>query len=81
MAKKGELILEGIRQFAISTDKQEWKLDTLRDLRETFSITQATIYCGAGCKVDWLAEQMRKRDFTISTMRVDLDQEERDLIT
>ena len=51
------------------------------DLYETLTITQAIIYCNARCKVDWLAEQIGKRDFTISTMHAELDQKDRDLIT
>merc|ERR1712210_411166 len=31
-------------------------------------------------KVDFLADQLQKRDFTISTMHADLDQKERDLV-
>jgi translation initiation factor 4A len=80
LVKKDELTLEGIRQFYIAIDKEEWKLDTLCDLYETLTITQAIIYCNTRRKVDWLAEQMSKRDFTISTMHAELDQKERDLI-
>jgi translation initiation factor 4A len=80
LVKKDELTLEGIRQFYIAIEKEEWKLDTLCDLYETLTITQAIIYCNTRRKVDWLAEQMSKRDFTISTMHAELDQKERDLI-
>eukprot|EP00397_Hematodinium_sp_SG-2012_P003696 GEMP01003704.1.p1 GENE.GEMP01003704.1~~GEMP01003704.1.p1 ORF type:complete len:389 (+),score=77.81 GEMP01003704.1:53-1219(+) len=80
LVKKDELTLEGIRQFYIAIEREEWKLDTLCDLYETVTITQAIIYCNTRRKVDWLAEQMGKRDFTVSTMHADLDQKERDLI-
>ena len=56
-------------------------MDTLRDLHETLTITQAITYCNTRRKVDRLAEQMGKRDFIISTMHAELDQKERDLIT
>merc|ERR1711985_174085 len=42
--------------------------------------TQAIIYCNTRRKVDYLADQMGKRDFTISTMHAELDQKERDLV-
>jgi len=80
LVKKDELTLEGIRQFYVAIEKEEWKLDTLCDLYETLTITQAIIYCNTRRKVDFLADQMSKRDFTISTMHADLDQKERDLI-
>jgi len=80
LVKKDELTLEGIRQFYVAIEKEEWKLDTLSDLYETLTITQAIIYCNTRRKVDFLADQMTKRDFTVSTMHAELDQKERDLI-
>jgi hypothetical protein len=40
LVKKEELTLEGIRQFYIAVEREEWKLDTLCDLYETLTITQ-----------------------------------------
>merc|ERR1712134_213505 len=80
LVKKDELTLEGIKQFYIAVDKEEWKLDTLCDLYETLTITQAIIYCNTRRKVDWLQEEMQKRDFTVSCMHGDMDQRERDII-
>jgi len=80
LVKKDELTLEGIRQFYVAIEKEEWKLDTLCDLYETLTITQAIIYCNTRRKVDFLADQLGKRDFTISTMHAELDQKERDLV-
>jgi len=80
LVKKAELTLEGIKQFYIAVDKEEWKLDTLCDLYETLTITQAIIYCNTRRKVDWLQEQMQERDFTVSCMHGDMDQRERDII-
>merc|ERR1712207_71870 len=37
-------------------------------------------YCNTRRKVDFLADQLTKRDFTVSTMHADLDQQERDLV-
>lgn len=47
---------------------QEWKLDTLCDLYETLTITQAVIFVNTRRKVDWLTEKMHSRDFTVSSM-------------
>ncbi len=59
LVKKAELTLEGIKQFFIAVDREEWKFDTLCDLYSTLTITQAIIYCNTRRKVDWLAEQMK----------------------
>lgn len=80
LVKKDELTLEGIRQFYIAIEKEEWKLETLCDLYETLTITQAIIYCNTRRKVETLAENMAKRDFTVSVMHAELTQPERDLI-
>eukprot|EP00127_Corallochytrium_limacisporum_P004956 Clim_evm30s195 gene=Clim_evmTU30s195 len=80
LVKKEELTLEGIKQFYIAVEKEEWKLDTLCDLYETLTITQAVIFSNTRRKVDWLTEQMQARDFTVSAMHGDMDQKERDVI-
>merc|ERR1712038_1403809 len=80
LVKKEELTLEGIRQFYVSVEREEWKLDTLCDLYETLTITQAVIFSNTRRKVDWLTEKMHGRDFTVSAMHGDMDQKERDVI-
>jgi len=80
LVKRDELTLEGIKQFYVATEREEWKLDTLCDLYETLTITQAIIYCNARRKVDWLTEQLHSRDFTVSALHGDMDQKERELI-
>uniref|UniRef100_A0A2K6M6U7 Helicase C-terminal domain-containing protein n=1 Tax=Rhinopithecus bieti TaxID=61621 RepID=A0A2K6M6U7_RHIBE len=64
LVKKEELNLEGIKQFYINVEREEWKLDTLCDL----------------CKVDWLTEKIHARDFTVFALHGDMDQKERDII-
>ena len=72
LVKRDELTLEGIKQFYIAVEKEEWKLDTLCDLYETVTITQAVIFCNTRRKVDWLTEKMHAREFTVSAMvRID----------
>lgn len=80
LVKRDELTLEGIKQFYIATEKEDYKLDTLCDLYETLTITQAVIFCNTRRKVDWLTEKMSSRDFTVSAMHGDMDQAQRDVI-
>lgn len=68
LVKRDELTLEGIKQFYIAVEKEEWKLDTLSDLYETVTITQAVIFCNTRRKVDWLTEKLHAREFTVSAM-------------
>jgi translation initiation factor 4A len=68
LVKRDELTLEGIRQFYVQLDQEEWKLETLCDLYETISVTQAVIFCRSREAAERLAEQLRSRDFTVSCM-------------
>lgn len=40
LVKRDELTLEGIRQFFVAVEREEWKFDTLVDLYETVTVTQ-----------------------------------------
>ncbi|KAG6866239.1 hypothetical protein C0991_006826 [Blastosporella zonata] len=80
LVKRDELTLEGIKQFYIAVEKEEWKLDTLCDLYETITITQAVIFCNTRRKVDMLTEQMTNREFTVSAMHGDMEQAKREVL-
>lgn len=66
LVKRDELTLEGIRQFFVSVEKEGWKFDTLTDLYDTLTITQAVVFCNTKNKVDWLAQKMTAMHFTVS---------------
>ncbi|KAJ1518093.1 RNA helicase [Coelomomyces lativittatus] len=80
LVKRDELTLEGIKQFFVAVEKEEWKFDTLCDLYDTLTITQAVIFCNTRKKVDWLTEKMRDANFTVSSMHGEMPQKERDAI-
>jgi len=80
LVKRDELTLEGIKQFFVAVDKEEWKFDTLTDLYDTLTITQAVIFCNTRSKVDWLAGKMKENRFTVSSMHGDMDQNQRDSV-
>ena len=96
LVKRDELTLEGIKQFFVAVEKEDWKFDTLCDLYDTLTITQAVIFCNTRRKVrrfsvpvyvteqtiqvDWLTEKMRVASFTVSSMHGEMPQKERDAI-
>lgn len=80
LVKKEELTLEGIQQFYVFVEREEWKLDTLCDIYETLTITQAVIFLNTRRKVDWLTTRLQERDFTVSSLHGDMEQAGRDLI-
>lgn len=55
LVKRDELTLEGIKQFYVNVEREEWKLDTLCDLYETLAITQSVIFANTRRKVRRIA--------------------------
>lgn len=51
LVKRDELTLEGIKQFYVNVEKEDWKLETLSDLYETVAITQSVIFANTRRKV------------------------------
>lgn len=80
LVKKDELTLEGIKQFYINVEKEEYKFDCLCDLYDSISVTQAVIFCNTRAKVDFLTEKLRANKFTVSAIHAELQQSERDTI-
>lgn len=77
LVKRDELTLEGIKQFFVAVEREEWKFDTLCDLYDTLTITQAVIFCNTKAKVDWLSDKMKEANFTVSSMHGDMLQKDR----
>lgn len=80
LVKRDEISLEGIKQYYVNVEKEEWKFDALCDIYDSLTITQAVIFCNTKKKVDWLASKMRESNFTVVAMHGDMKQDERDKI-
>ncbi|PIA15627.1 DEAD/DEAH box helicase [Coemansia reversa NRRL 1564] len=80
LVKRAELTLEGIKQFYIDVGREDFKFDTLADIYETITITQAVIFCNTRRKVDFLTDKLRERSFTVSAMHGEMDQTQRNTI-
>jgi len=80
LVEKEAVTLQGIRQFFIRCEKEQWKFDTLCDLYDTLTIAQTVIFTNTKKKVDWLSEQLRIKDFTVSSLHGDLEQSQRQAI-
>lgn len=79
LVKKEALTLEGIKQFYVAVE-EEYKLETLMDLYDSVSIAQSVIFCNTRRKVDWLADQMNQKQFTVSFMHADMPKGEREKV-
>jgi len=77
LIKKNQLTLEGIKQFYINVDREQWKLDTLIDLYGLINTSQSLIYVNRKAKAKWLSSKLLEEDFTVSVIHSDLQQNER----
>lgn len=72
-----DVTLDGIKQWYVKIDRDEFKLDTLCDVYEHLSIQQATIFVNTRTRAEWLAEQMRGRGFELDCIHGDMPVTER----
>jgi translation initiation factor 4A len=80
LVKQDALTLEGISQFYVNIDREEWKLDTLLDLYDVLTISQCVVFLNTRRKVDWLVQQMQANDFTVSCLHSEMTMHEREVI-
>jgi len=80
LVRRNEVSLVCIKQFYVPVEQEKWKFDTLCDLYDSMTVTQAVIFCNNKKKVDWLAGKMRAANFPIAAIHGDMPQKERDTI-
>jgi hypothetical protein len=68
LVKNEELTLDGIKQYYIPIDKEEWKFLTLVELYKNLEIQQCIIFCNLKQQVEDLAEKFKNENFVISLM-------------
>ena len=74
---KSHLTLEGIKQYYINVEREDFKLDTLIDLYSSISISQAIIYVNTKKKIMWLKQRLEENEYAIACIHGDMDQSER----
>jgi len=67
--------LDGITQYFIPLEKEEWKYDVVCDLYQQLNISQALIYCNKRQRAEWLAEKMSSQGFPLSFIHGEMDVE------
>ncbi|PIA31558.1 hypothetical protein AQUCO_04900097v1 [Aquilegia coerulea] len=74
--------LDGVLQFYVNVDQENWKLETLCDIYETLANnTQSVIFVNTQQKADWLTDIIRRRSRNIvSSFHGDMDHNTRDII-
>ncbi|KRX75599.1 Eukaryotic initiation factor 4A-III [Trichinella sp. T6] len=77
LVKRDELTLEGIRQYFVHVEREDWKFETLCDLYDSITISQAVVFCNTRHKVEWLDEKMKESNFTVGAIHGEMDQKDR----
>jgi translation initiation factor 4A len=76
--KPSEVPLQGIRQYYVHINHEEWKFDTLCDIYSQLTINQCMIFCNKQARADWLAMKMKDANFTLECLHGGMSAEERD---
>lgn len=69
--------LEGIQQFYVPLDREDFKFECICDLYKNLNITQAVIFCNKKQKAEMISEKMRAAGFPVSCIHGDLEKPER----
>lgn len=77
LVKNNELTLEGIKQFYINVERNEYKYETLCDIYDLCGVSQTIIYCNSRKMVEDLCYRLSKDNWPATPIHGDLTQEER----
>jgi ATP-dependent RNA helicase len=81
LVKRDELSLDCIRQYHINCEEEQWKYEVLCDLyTQSSNINQTVIFCNTRKKVDWLNNELKKGNFSVTSMHGDMAQDEREKV-
>ena len=69
--------LDGIKQYYVNVDHEEWKLPTLLDIYQNITVNQAIIYVNKRQKAEWLMKQLCTSGFTIEYIHGEMEVAER----
>jgi translation initiation factor 4A len=69
--------LDGIKQYYVEVEAEEWKVEVLADLYKQLTISQALIYCNSRKTAEKLAEKMTTFGFPLSCIHGEMEQSDR----
>ena len=72
-----DVTLDGIKQYYVMIDHEEWKLPTLLDIYQHITVNQAIIYVNKRQKAEWLMKQLVNSGFTIEYIHGEMEVAER----
>ena len=79
LIKTEELTLDGIKQYQVNVEEQEYKFDTLCELYGLLTINQSIIYCNSLKSVEYLTHALQKNNFMVSAIHGHMSPQEREM--
>lgn len=79
LVEKEQLPLQAIRQFYVAVE-DEYKLGTLCDLYDSFSIAQSVIFCNSRNRVTWLSGELQRQSHSVSCIHSEMTTSERERV-
>jgi len=77
LVKNEQLTLEGIRQYYVALENDEFKYDTLKDIYSSLTLSQSIIYCNSVKRVSDLYSAMNNDNYPVCQIHSNMDKEER----
>jgi len=72
-----EVTLDGIKQYYVTLEREEWKLPVLLELYQQIAVNQALIYVNKRQKAEWLTKQLAAQGFTLEYIHGEMEVGER----
>uniref|UniRef100_A0A6C0D820 RNA helicase n=1 Tax=viral metagenome TaxID=1070528 RepID=A0A6C0D820_9ZZZZ len=72
-----EVTLDGIEQFIVEVEKDEWKYEALCDIYKQLNINQAIIYCNKRQSAEWLSDKLSNDGYPLLCIHGDMENAER----
>jgi len=72
-----QVTLEGIEQYVVNVEKDEWKYESLCDIYKQLNINQALIYCNKRQSAEWLSDKLSNDGYPLLCIHGDMENAER----
>lgn len=77
LVKQDQLTLDGISQFYIDVQQEQWKIMCIMDIYKAASIAQCVIFCNSKKKVEWVTNQMKEKKFPVESIHGEMSSKDR----
>jgi translation initiation factor 4A len=77
LVKQEQITLEGIKQFYVALECDEYKYETIKDIFSIISMSQAIVYCNSIGRTEQLYTSMKEEDYPVICIHSNMPLDER----